>query len=286
WGFNASAFTNSYQNHYNVGCVWRDFAHIAEARASFTNALALNPHHVNSLKNLSELTNLPDEALALLRMARKVVPDDAELAPIITMWEDLQRLSPIEIARHRLVWAEKEITKRNFRYGKLHLVLARLILLEPQESALSLSLEADICRQNNDLQGSVSLLEQAVELAPTMPSYWNNLGARRLLLEDRSQLQPAAQACHKAIELGNYARPHQNLALIYLRLGELEKAGEHATKSLDLVKQQIVVAAQEGLVCEGCPTGGKSQTECLQCLEKSKSTARDVQLARGDYTIN
>ena len=278
--------TNSYQNHYNVGCVYRDFAKIPEAKASFTNALALNPHHVNSLKNLSELTNIPEEALALLKKAQDVIPDDADLPPLIAMWNDFRKLSASEMARHRLFWAEKEITGKHFRYGRLHLVLARLMQLDPGDLALSFSLEAEICRQKGDLQASVALLEKSVRLAPSVPAYWNNLGARRLLLQDESQLQPAAQACHEAIKLGDYSKPQQNLALIYLRLGELEKADRHAKRSLDLVKQQLSIAAQGGLVCKGCPTAGKSHAECQQCFEKAKSTARDVQLSRGDYTIN
>jgi tetratricopeptide (TPR) repeat protein len=280
--------------HYNLGCVCRDFARPGEARQAFSAALRINPVYAKALFNLAGLTNDPGEALRLLREAGRIDPHDPDLAPAIRMWEELSRLSHAEVVRHRLLWASKDFEQRRYREARLHLALGREGAMDDADRAFSFMVDSDMLRQEGRIAESIVALETAVRLDPGKPHYWNNLGARRLLLcHDRGQppsdrpglLERAAQASRKAIALNDYARPHQNLAECYFLRRDLEAAKVEAGKALAMARKQLARAADGELVCAGCTTEGKMTGQCEQCVKKAQDSLRDIDLAAGDYRV-
>lgn len=285
---------NSPLSHYNLGCVYRDFACITEAKECFQQALRLNPAYANALINLAELTNDPQEALEYLNKALRIEPEDKDAQNAMRMWQELSDEDRASIALQRLMWAQQDIDKGNFLYARLHLALVRQETIDDIAKALAFRIESDILRKEGDIKGSITALESAVELDLNQPAYWNTLAARRVLLisnpelldsERLSMLRKAKLESLKAISLNDYARPHQNLALIYLNLARLDKAREHAILAREMAQQQIDAGQTGKIICKGCSTEGKILTECQECLRKALGTLRDIELASGNYRV-
>ncbi|MBI3933973.1 MAG: CHAT domain-containing protein [Acidobacteria bacterium] len=292
---------NSFLGYYNLGCVFSDFGHVQQARDCFQKALSLNPAHANAMCNLSELTNVPEEAIGVLKQAMLAAPDDADVPKAIKMWEALSQADPTEIAVHRLLWAGESLKAKHVSHARLHLEMAwrEESLLDARSKALALSLRSDILRQQNLLEESVRALEQAVGLDPTVASYWNNLGARRLIAVDqqsveqaRRELKKAEADCRKASTVDDYSRPHQNLAFIWMKQyelyhdpGHLAEVRKEALIAFDMATKQLAAGPSGLLVCKGCPTAGKAPPECQGCLKKAQDLLRDLDLVSGDYRV-
>lgn len=284
---------NSFINHYNLGCVYRDFAYVAKAKERFKCALNLNPAYANALMNIAELCNDPQEVLNYLKRAEQITPNDEDVIKGIKVWGDMKNESPKSIAKHRLIWAQDAFTHNNLIYARINLALAREEVLDNVEQAFAYRIESDIYRQEGNLKNSIDSLEKAVRLDYDVPAYWNTLGARRLLLsnkleyaspERQSLLKKAEEDCFKAIAIANYAKPQQNLAIIYLKLGMLDKAKEHCKVAQKITQEQIN-AFDGKIICKGCPTGGNTPTECKKCLTQANNTLMDIDLAYGQYSI-
>jgi tetratricopeptide (TPR) repeat protein len=310
---------NSSSNHYNLGCVYRDFGHITEAKECFQHGLHLNPAYANALINLAELTNDPQEALQYLNHALLIDPEDKVAQGGMRMWQKLSGEDRASIVLHRLNWAEQDLDKGNFLQARLHLALTRQESIDDITKAMAFRIESDIFRKEGNVEGSITALESAVELDTTHPTYWNTLAARRLLLINepqknamlsvsdgkRSMLCKAEQECLKALSLSDYSKPHQNLALIYLNLGQMDKAKEHAILARNIAQRQM--DAKTDIICNGCPVAicssggcknsqtkifckicpieGKMPTECQECLRKAHGILRDIELVSGDYKV-
>ena len=292
---------NNFLGYYNLGCVYRDFGFVQQARECFNKTLMLNPAYSKAMSNLSELTNSPDEAISLLRRVAFAEPDDADVTKVIEMWKDLSKYRPVDIIAHRLMWSEKALKGDRIPNARMHLAMAREgeQFLDDEAKACAFCIQSNILRRQDLIEDSVRVLEKAVALDPCVASYWNNLGARRYLLvenqpsqEEKEKLIKAEKECMKAIELHDYARPHQNLGSIYEKWfnlfhnkTKLDRAKEEASKSLDMAERQLRIGSNEPLVCKGCPTQGKISSECQQCREKAQNLIRDIHLADGDYRI-
>jgi tetratricopeptide (TPR) repeat protein len=285
---------NSYRGHYNLGCDYRDLGRVAETRDCFQTAIRLNPGYAKAYCNLAELTNDPKQALALLRKAASIDPDDEDYKRGISMWEPLAEAERIDWAPQRVLWAQQALEKKEFRYARLHIRLAQEAAASPIEEGMVYSCESDLRRQEGDLRGSIVSLEQAVLRDPSRAFYWNNLAARRLLVAREPEtprdeawqlLQRSKVESLKAVECADYARPHQNLAFAHLSLGELDDARRDAQVAYDMACRQIAAGPLGGRICVGCPTEAKMPEECRGCREKAKSTLRDIELASGRYRV-
>jgi CHAT domain-containing protein len=285
---------NSYRGHYNLGCDYRELGRVAETRDCFQTAIRLNPGYAKAYCNLAELTNDPGEALALLRKAASIDPEDEDYRNGIAMWEPLAEAEHIDWAPQRLLWAEQALQKKEFSYARLHIRLAKEAAASPIEEAMVYCSESDLRRQQGDIRGSIVSLEQAVARDSSRAFYWNNLAARRLLVAREPEttereawelLQRSKADSLKAIECADYSRPHQNLAFARLSLGELDDARREAQVAYDMARRQIASGPFGERICIGCPTEAKMPDECRGCREKSKSTLRDIELASGRYRV-
>jgi tetratricopeptide (TPR) repeat protein len=199
-----------------------------------------------------------------------------------------------DIAIQRLMWAQQALDKGKLGQARMHIAMARQEPLDDVAKALSFRIESDILRKENIINASIAALENAVELDSSQPSYWNNLSARRiLLLKDPKVLQSermdllakSEQESLKAISLNDYARPHQNLAIVYYNLGQLGEASRQATQAYDMANQQIRVGSIGELVCKGCITQGETISECKDCMQKALGIIRDIEFVSGDYAV-
>jgi tetratricopeptide (TPR) repeat protein len=278
---------NSFYHHYNLGCIYRDFARTAEARECFKKALSLNPVYAKVLFNLAGLTNDPEHALDYLRRAQAITPEDPDLPGAFRMWEELRAHPQAKVEQHRMFWAEQALQNGDLAHAHFQLVMARDGNLTDKETAMVCRAESDILRKEEKLAESVRKLEEAIQFDPSVPAYWNTLGARRLLLaEDSTDLTQAEVECRRAIDLKDYAKPHQNLASIYLRLGQGDQARQEVAKAAALAADQLRAGAFGKLVCIGCPTEGKQRAECDLCMQKATALKRDVDLLAGEYRID
>jgi tetratricopeptide (TPR) repeat protein len=284
---------NDYQLHYNLGVVYMESGQVQKARECFHRAIGLNPAFHKALINLSELINRPEEAIDFLEKALRLSPGEKDLPKALAMWRNLAT-DTTAMGGQRLFWAEQAIQKNDLKQARLHLALAQEEPLDGNLRALAFQLESNVLRKGENLQASIAKLETAAEIDPSRPWYWNTLSARKYLLAlepnispgDRDRLlQEGEEAGYKAISLGDYAKPHQNLASIFLSRGLLTKAREKAEEALHLVQQQRQQGSSGTLICQGCPTGGESEKECLECLRKAQQILADLRLANGDYQI-
>ncbi len=284
---------NNYQLHYNLGVVYMESGQVQKARECFHRALGLNPAYHKALTNLSELTNRQEEAIDFLERALRLSPGAKDIPKALAMWLGLAA-DTTDMGGQRLFWADQALQENDLKRARLHLALAQEEPLDDNLRALAFQLESNVLRKGENLQASIAKLEIAAEIDPSRPWYWNTLSARKYILAlepdispgDRDRLlQEGEEAGHKAVSLGNYAKPHQNLASIYLSRGFLAKAKEQAEEALNLAQQQRQQSSSGALICQGCPTGGESEKECLACLRKAQQILADLQLATGDYQI-
>jgi len=285
---------NNARYYYNLGCLYRDHADISNARACFQKALTLNPAHANSLFNLAQLAATPDEALQLLEKARLIDPNDPDISQAIAVWERMVGEDRGTIAQHHLLWSVKALEKNDLRSARIHLALAREAPLSDKDKALAFKIESDILRNANDIRASIRALERAIGLDPSQPAYWNTLSARKIILageptisaDERELLYMGAKEdARKAISLGDYAKPHQNLAHVCLATGALGEAREEAATARDMAQRQIQQGPSGELRCKGCPTMGQNLSECQECLRKAEQILRDIDLASGNYKV-
>jgi len=278
---------NSFYHRYNLGCVYRDFSRIAEARECFKKALSLNPVYAKALFNLAGLTNDPDEALDCLRRAQAITPEDPDFPGAFRMWQELRADPQARVEQHRIFWAEQALQRGDLAQARFHLVMARSGNLTAKETAMVCRAESDIFRKEENLPESVRKLEEAIHFDPSVPAYWNTLGARRLLVaKDSTELAQATAECLRATDLRDYAKPHQNLASIHLRLGQADQARHEVAKAQALAADQIRAGASGKRVCVGCPTEGKQRAECDLCMHKAIALKRNVDLLGGEYSVD
>jgi CHAT domain-containing protein/tetratricopeptide (TPR) repeat protein len=285
---------NSFRAHYNLGCSYRELGLVREARACFEASLSLNPGYAKAYCNIADLLNDPTEALVLLRKAADIDADDPDYRRGIAFWQDIQSAGHIDWGAQRLHGAEEAVRHGKYKQARTHLGLARDTALPPVLEGIAANIESNIRRGEGDLPGSVALLEQAVSKDPSQAMYWNNIGARKLLLADDPGLSPMERqkllheilhATERASGIADYARPHQNRAGAYFNLRDLENAQIEATKALRMVEDQIEAHARGDLVCVGCPTEGNIRSECSECLSKAHGTLRNIELASGNYRV-
>ncbi|MBI5222837.1 tetratricopeptide repeat protein [Candidatus Micrarchaeota archaeon] len=197
-----------------------------------------------------------------------------------------------------LLLAQQSLDSNDIKNAHRYLGLAKQEICDDNERAVGFRIESDILRKENNLRGSIAALESAVKSDPNQPTYWNTLSARRLLLINESVLLPSEKQFMlsqsekeslKAISLNDYARPHQNLALIYLERGILDRAKEQAVLAYEMAEKQINRMA-DTIICKGCQAYGKDgliiRTQCQECLRKASETLRDLELFSDSYVVD
>jgi len=285
---------NNFLSFGVLGWIYVNLGDIGKARDYYKRELELNPTRVQAMIGLSELTNDPIEALEYLDQALLIDPDDKELQEGRMMWQELINDPQLNISAQRLMWAQQAFDKGKLGEVRMHIAMARQEAMNNELRALSYRIESDTLRKEEKLSDSIIALENAVKYDPMQPSYWNNLAARRILLlkdpkfsqiEKMEILEKSEKESLKAISIKDYARPHQNLAIVYYNFDLLAKSKEHATQSFNMAKQQIKTGPTGELVCKGCPTEGKIISECKGCIQKAQGILRDIELLSGDYTM-
>lgn len=84
--------------------------------------------------------------------------------------------------------------------------------------------------QRGEFPKAVSLLQQAVQFAPTIAEFHNNLGNAYKAV---GQTNEAMKHYHEALRLKSpYPQAHNNLGSLLYRIGKMEEAAEHFQRSL------------------------------------------------------
>lgn len=94
-----------------------------------------------------------------------------------------------------------------------------------REEAASYRTKGYDAQQRGDVTEAMSYYRKAAELDPTYPTPHNDLG---ILLEGQSRFKDAEGAYRQALALrSNFLEAHTNLAMLYERMGQQEKAIAH-----------------------------------------------------------
>lgn len=310
----------------NLGNLYLQRDNPKKASEIYKQALDVNPHDHEIRVNLAialEKLGLEASAKELLRDDKKAVRlwerkrDDPFLSRLSFKYflrrfllknkkvpydyRTQQKKPPINIKPVKskyLLLAQHALDTNKIGKARKYLGLSKQEISDDNDIAVSFRIESDILRKENNLRGSIAALESAVKLDPSQPTYWNTLSARRLLLindssflasEKQIMLAQAERESLKAISLGDYARPHQNLALVYLELGMPDKAKEQALLSRKMAEKLINTDSNADEICKGCQAYDKDgliiKAQCQECLRKASNTLRDIELLSGCYKI-
>jgi len=284
---------NCSANYYNLGCLYMDFGLIAGARASFQHALQLDPAYANAMINLTNLTNNPNEALNYLNKALSIEPNDVDAIGLKERWQDLLSNKEVDIKLQRLAWSQQALDRNDIHGVRLNIGMAMEENLDKIEKAFVLRIESDVLKKEGRIRDSIPMLESAIKLDPNQPAYWNTLATRRISIlnspetsqsERFSLMNSAEEELLEAIKLGDYAKPHQNLAIIYNNLGVIDKAIKNAILARDMAENQMKFGTNK-IICKGCSTQGEMPNECKNCLREIHLTLRDIEFASGNYKM-
>ena len=227
-------------------------------------------------------------------MKRDLTEKDKRLKSNIEIVEQRPKRGIEHVETSPLILAEKALVINDFRVVRKYLEIAKKDSPDATKKAIAFRIESDMLRKKGNIKGSIGALKLAIGLDSIQPAYWNTLAARRLLLvkdpsltaqERKVLLNKAQEESIKAVSLGDYARPHQNLSQVYLEQGMMDKAKEHAMIAQNIAQRQIDSDSSREAICKGCPLQGKFVSECQKCLDMALGTLRDMELAGGEYRI-
>ena len=101
-----------------------------------------------------------------------------------------------------------------------------------RDEAIGYRIEGYEAQRRGDLANALSLYQKAAALDSTYPTPHNDIG---VLLEEQERLEEAEQAYRQALTLSpNYLEAHANLAMLYERMGQKERAIYHWLKRYQL----------------------------------------------------
>ena len=118
---------------------------------------------------------------------------------------------------------------RGGAYDSAEAIYRQVLESEP-ENHQALQLLGTLLNQTGRNEAAIPLLQKAAQLAPAMPTIWNNLGAAYLNL---GRIDEAQGSCLKALALRpDHADAHRNLGMICFQQERFAEALDHLERSL------------------------------------------------------
>lgn len=209
----------------------------------------------------------PDEAIAFLRKAIRLKPDDAEtrshlgaqlaaqgkLDEAILNFEQACRLRPesaqmSDHLRYALVTKNNRLGNELAAQGNLDQAVAcyrRALELKPDIAELHNNL-GTVLSEQGQLDEATACFRRALELNPGFAEAHRNLGAE---LAKQAMRDEAAACFRRALELNpNYARAHQDLGAVLVLQGQFDEAADCCRRALELKPDDAEAHANLGFV--------------------------------------
>ncbi len=180
--------------HYMKGLSALRASRLVEAEDGFGEALAQDPRHVKSLRNVTRLylqTDRVEEAFGDIQFAIEIEPESGESYRLLAITQDRLGLleDAIESYQHALTLDPEDAWSMN-NLGLIHI-------------------------QRQEFDKAVAPLARATQLREDVPVFYNNLG---VALERTGYEGDAAQSFRRAIELDpDYERAEVSLARVESR---------------------------------------------------------------------
>ncbi|MBD2181524.1 FkbM family methyltransferase [Aerosakkonema funiforme] len=195
----------------NLGNALADEGNLAEAIASYQQAVTLNPKYIEAHYNLANLYNIIDkleEAIASYQQVISLNPDDAN--------------------------AHYNLGVALGKQGKLEEAIAsyqKAIVLNPKDAEAYNNLGNALQEQGN-LEEAIASYQKAINLNPNYAEAYNNLG---YAFQEQEKLEEAISYYQKALTLNpNNAEVHNNLGNAFEEQGKLEDAIAYYQQALAL----------------------------------------------------
>lgn len=143
----------------------------------------------------------------------------------------IEEPEPIDVIPFYMDLLTIELKFSNF--DKAQEYLNKLRSLDSEFNLTTYFAESQILLGKGNIEGALSLLNKAVERKPS-PEIWFQIAK---IYRRTSQFEKAKEAFEKTIELeSDRAKYHRGLAEVLVRLGDYEEAAETALTSIELVK--------------------------------------------------
>jgi tetratricopeptide (TPR) repeat protein len=215
-----SNVTNSIQ-FFRLGINYRDLRQFSFAEAVFQRILENNPAHSDARSQLAAMASPPASKTISRnatctcgsgeryknccgKIAVTSIPRGA------TREEDIQWMLSVALKHHQL----GHIVHASTIYS--------LILHEQPQNAVALQYSGVIAYQSAAHEKALKLIEQAIQIQPSIPDFHNNLG---LVYQAIGDHQRAAECYRQAIALNaNYVEAYNNLGLILEATGRPAEA--------------------------------------------------------------
>ncbi|RFC36389.1 MAG: Tfp pilus assembly protein PilF [Candidatus Nitrotoga sp. LAW] len=225
-----SNVTNSIQ-FFRLGINYRDLRQFRFAEAVFQRILENNPAHSDARSQLAAMASPPASKTISRnatcacgsgeryknccgKIAVTSIPRGA------TREEDIQWMLSVALKHHQL----GHIVHANTMYG--------LILHEQPQNAVALQYSGVIAYQSGSHEKALKLIEQAIQIQPSIPDFHNNLG---LVFQAIGDHQRATECYRQAIALNaNYVDAYNNLGLILEATGRPAEAVTYYERAIAL----------------------------------------------------
>jgi tetratricopeptide (TPR) repeat protein len=206
-----SNVTNSIQ-FFQLGINYRDLRQFRFAESVFQRILENNPSHSDARSQLAAMAS-PSASKSISRNETcpcgsgeryKNCCGKIAVTPVprgATREEDIQWILSVALKYHQL----GHIVHANTIYG--------LILHEQPQNAVAMQYSGVIAYQSGAHDKALKLIEQAIQIQPSIPDFHNNLG---LVFQAMGDHQRAIECYRQAIALNaNYVDAYNNLGLIF-----------------------------------------------------------------------
>jgi len=232
---------------YLTGVVERRAGEFVAARIHLQQAVALNPSHVESRRNLgSVLAQLKDPQGAREQLQKAIDLGDEdpavrfELAAVLrTLGEDQEAENELKIYKQEAqeksdltqAYAKADFGDQKLAAGDIPAAISlyrEALLANPRDAALAYTL-AMACEKTGDSKGERAALEQAIQIDPKMAEAQNQLGYLDSRAGDAASAEEHFRLAVSAAP--GYAKAWVNLAAtLYLqsKLPEAQEALAHA----------------------------------------------------------